>query len=67
MAKMNIETYEVKKKNLIADLVNAVNEAPGEAIENEKETHEELEDIPVKVEKAFKNNDPYLLLLIILV
>ena len=62
---MNIETYEVIKKNLITDLVDTVNEAPEDVIENEKETPEELEDIPVKVEKAFENNDSYLLLLIL--
>ena len=56
--------FVCKENDIIADLVSIVKEAP-EDTEDEKETLKKAEDIPVKVEEAFNNNDLYLLLFFI--
>ena len=55
-----------KRKRWITNLGNVVNKASEDATEEEdKEVPENIEDIPVKVEEEFDDNDLYLLLFVL--
>ena len=55
--------FGCKRKCLITDLANIVNKASEDTTEEEdKEVPEKIEDIPVKVEEEFDDNDLHLLL-----